>query len=207
MKYCHLTLEERREIYVLRERGLSIRAIARALARNSGTISRELKRNSGMLCYNYLNADRQYQKKLHMKKGGKYQNINLCKYITAGLSKRWSPEQISGRIRLDHSDEAAMRVSFGSIYRWIRKQYISPDANRQLRRHGKLPKFKRSRFPDAKPFNRREPEASSRERIGDWEMDTIVSAKHDLGGVLTMCDRKSRYCILSYMKNKKANCM
>jgi IS30 family transposase len=44
--YTHLTIEERENAMVLKEKGLSIRAIARTLNRTSSTISREFKRNS-----------------------------------------------------------------------------------------------------------------------------------------------------------------
>lgn len=43
-----------------------------------------------------------------------------------------------------------------------------------------------------------------RKRLGDWEVDTIVSSK--LGRtecLLSFCDRKSRYCGLVLLKNKK----
>ena len=47
MSYQHLTLEERYCLAEFREKGLSIRAIARILKRSPSTISRELKRNRG----------------------------------------------------------------------------------------------------------------------------------------------------------------
>ena len=45
MSYQHLTLEERYCLAEFREKGLSIRAIARILKRSPSTISRELRRN------------------------------------------------------------------------------------------------------------------------------------------------------------------
>ena len=47
MSYQHLTLEERYCLAEFREKGLSIRAIARMLKRSPSTISRELRRNRG----------------------------------------------------------------------------------------------------------------------------------------------------------------
>src|SRR3989304_4857097 len=44
--YHHLWGEERDHLAVLRSRGLSVRAIARALGRAPATLSRELKRNA-----------------------------------------------------------------------------------------------------------------------------------------------------------------
>jgi IS30 family transposase len=182
--------------------------VAKALNRNASTIARELKRNAetnddGTSQYNYLYANVWYLNRLHNQKGGKYQDAALTQYINARLSQRWSPEQISGRIKLDYSDEPTMRASFCSIYRWIRLQYLDCGAEVTMRRHGRKSKPKRSRFPGAKSVKSRTPEALNRQRIGDWELDTLVSAKGNMSGVLTMCDRKSRCCVLTPMRNAK----
>lgn len=46
MNYQHLTIEERACIYQFTQLGMTMREIGKALNRNVGTISRELKRNS-----------------------------------------------------------------------------------------------------------------------------------------------------------------
>lgn len=208
MKYTHLSIEERREIFILRERNVGLRAIARALNRNVGTISRELKRNineddNGDLQYSYIQANESYLEKLHEKKGGKYQDSALKQYILTSLSQHWSPEQISGRMELDYPDKLSMRIGFSTIYRWIHLGELEVNAKKILRRRKQRPKAKIKRFPDANLIKHRKQEASNRERLGDWEMDTIVSAKKDCSGILTMCDRKSRYCIIVFTRNSK----
>jgi len=45
--YTHLTREERYHIETLLKQKLSLNAIAKGMGRNKGTLSRELKRNSG----------------------------------------------------------------------------------------------------------------------------------------------------------------
>lgn len=96
-----------------------------------------------------------------------------------------------------------MRVSFSTIYRWVRLRYLEPGIEARLRRHRKRPKPKIKRFPGAKRVRDRDSEASSRERVGDWELDTIVSSKKDMSGLLTMRERKSRYCVMVYMRNMR----
>ena len=49
-------------------------------------------------------------------KGHKVMNYN---YIENDLNKTWSPEQISGRIRLEYKDDKSMNIEFKTIYRWI----------------------------------------------------------------------------------------
>lgn len=49
-------------------------------------------------------------------------------------------------------------------------------------------------------------EAYLRQRVGDWEIDTIVSSSLHCGyGLMTMCDRKTRYCKLFLIRNAKSN--
>jgi len=201
-------LDERREIFILQDKNIGVRGIARALNRSASTISRELKRNTtsdedAAPRYSYFEANTMYIDRRRVKKGGKFQYSDLTRYVVDNLTKRWSPEQISGRIEYDHPADQTMRVSFASIYRWIKLKYINVEAKAVLRRRGVTKKPKINRFPGAKSVRIRPEEASSRTRLGDWEMDTIVSAKRDMSGILTMCDRMSRYCIIRYMRNNK----
>ena len=65
MSYQHLTLEERYCLAEFREKGLSIRAIARMLKRSPSTISRELRRNRGKRGYHPYGA---YSKAKHRRR-------------------------------------------------------------------------------------------------------------------------------------------
>jgi IS30 family transposase len=53
-KYKQLTLEQRYQIYALKKEGLGQGAIARNLEVNKSTISREIKRNTGLKGYNIM---------------------------------------------------------------------------------------------------------------------------------------------------------
>ena len=98
MSYQHLRLEERYCLAEFREKGLSIRAIARILKRSPSTISRELRRNRGKRGYHPYGA---YSKAVHRRrmprrllKGFEAEKLE---YVVTALSQwHWNPEQIAG---------------------------------------------------------------------------------------------------------------
>ena len=65
---------------------------------------------------------------------GKSSNYKLIKYIEDGLNKTWSPEQISGRLRLEYKDDKSMKIGFKTIYRWIYKNTIAKGDIKKLER-------------------------------------------------------------------------
>ena len=106
MSYQHLTLEERYCLAEFREKGLSIRAIARMLKRSPSTISRELRRNRGKRGYHpygaYSKAKHRRRMPRRLLKGIEGEKLE---YVMRALSEwHWSPEQIAGRWRKEHPD-------------------------------------------------------------------------------------------------------
>jgi len=96
-----LTFAEREEIAVSRAGGESMRSIARRLGRSPSTVSRELSRNSDRAgCYRattahahaYVRASRPKPSKLAV-------TPRLRRQVEEDLSRRYSPEQIVGRLR------------------------------------------------------------------------------------------------------------
>ena len=51
-------------------------------------------------------------------------------------------------------------------------------------------------LPERTSIEDRPPEINGRERMGDWEMDCVVSGRSGKGGLLVMVDRRSRYTLL-----------
>ena len=185
--------------------------MARELNRNPSTICRELKRNIAIQEdqtreYNYRNAQKQYLTKIHMKRSGKYSSIKLAEYVRSHLLQTWSPEQIAGRIRQDYPDDMGMRVSHSTIYRWLHLGRLEQATAVKLRHERHRHRTHKARYPGIKLLEKRCMEAYRRQRVGDWELDTIVSSSlHCHSGLLTMCDRKSRYCMLFLLRNTKSN--
>ena len=113
-----LTFSEREEIALARAGGESMRAIAGRLGRSPSTISRELARNAGggggyrattAHTLAYHRASRPKPAKLAV-------NQQLRAKVEEDLRRRYSPEQIAGRLRRQFPDDPEMRVSAETIY-------------------------------------------------------------------------------------------
>ncbi len=116
--YTHLSFSERKEITLLLKQGIGINAIGRAIGRPGSTISREVARNA-------LSEGRYQRTAAH----GSYhlRRERLCKleidgvlqaYILARLSEGWSPQQVSGRLRLGLEKNLGL-ISTEAIYSWL----------------------------------------------------------------------------------------
>ena len=138
-----LTFAEREEIALARAGGESMRAIARRLGRSPSTISRELSRNTGRAgCYQATTAQA-YVRASRPKPSKLVTNLQLRRKVEEDLRRRYSLEQIVGRLRREFPDDPEMRVSPETIYQSLYLQ--SRGALRRARRSERL----RSLF---KPF-------------------------------------------------------
>src|SRR5690606_4468418 len=98
--------------------GLSIRAIAHQLDRAPSTVSREIARNGGRGHYRALPADeRALKAALRPKRCLLEQNRSLRYAVERKLRREWSPEQVSGWLKIRYADDESMRVSHETIYR------------------------------------------------------------------------------------------
>lgn len=131
-------------------------------------------------------------------------DTELRSFVIESLKKYWPPEAIVGVLKRDNPE---LKLSFTTIYRAIKdKKLEGITARTHLRRRGKLKYAKRSRFNTIQPEHviaDREEAANNRERIGDWEGDTVVGARGK-GGLVTLTDRKSRFLKLRKKTNMSA---
>lgn len=125
------------------------------------------------------------------------------------LQYQWSPEQIS--FRLKH-EKNPIQISYATIYRGIYRGFLeegklSPEQRgvaRKLRHRGKT-RHKNgcieTRGKISHHISERPEQANQRERIGDWEADTVagVTGKACL---VTLVDRKSRYLLCEKVAKK-----
>ena len=205
MSYTQLTAEERYQISILMAVGLNKSDIADFLGRNKATIYREVRRNSGKRGYrpkqaNDLAVERQAAKSpLRISQ----KTWDLVKGL---IRKRWSPEQISGRLLL----EQGISISFEWIYQYIYedKNFFGGDLYTFLRCQKKRRKRygsynRRGCIPNQVSIDERPPAVDNKSRIGDWEGDTVIGKNHK-GALVTLVERKSLYAVLSSVKNKTA---
>ena len=113
-----LTFAEREEIALARARGETIRVIARRLGRSPSTISRELRRNADRGGgYRATTAHAlAYERASRPKPAKLAANLALRELVQDDLLKRYSPEQIAGRLRRQFPDDPEMWVSAETIY-------------------------------------------------------------------------------------------
>ena len=127
--YTHLTPFEREKILFFLAEGKSITEIAHLLKRSKSTISRELRRNAAPvnqpMPYCPLTAQALYKQRreaCHPHK--RLEHAPLHSYIQICiLEYHWSPEEIVGRIQLEHG---CRLVSVPTIYRAIHAGLLNP---------------------------------------------------------------------------------
>ncbi|MCW2646834.1 MAG: integrase [Pseudonocardiales bacterium] len=206
-----LSVEERIEIADLYRQGLSVRQIARRASRAPSTISRELRRNAhpGSGDYRPWAAQRRAARRRARPKPGRIaQNEQLRGEIAEGLRRRWSPEQISRRLRLQFPEQPEMHVTHETIYQALyvqgrgelrRELARCLRTGRAVRRPQRRPDERRSRFQSPMlMISERPAEVEDRAVPGHWEGDLILGARHQ-SAIATLVERSTRYVMLAHL--------
>lgn len=108
--------------------GESMRTIAALLGRSPSTISREVNRNGGPRRYRAIDADKVAWKRakrpIPLLLTG---NSELKKLVASKLSEDWSPEQISGWLKIEFPDDEGLCVTRNHISKHFHsdKRFIS----------------------------------------------------------------------------------
>jgi IS30 family transposase len=201
-----LSFREREQISRGLAAGRSLRAIARELGRAASTISREIGRSGGRKRYRALAAERAACRRLARPKPTKLgRNQLLCEAVEAGLAARWSPQQISARLRHAYPDQPELRVSHETIYKALYVQSRGElrrqlTANLRSQRTGRRPRAKglakRGVIRGMVPIAERPPAVDARRVPGHWEGDLLVG-KHNRSFVATLVERRTRYVLLA----------
>ena len=202
--YTHLAPEER---YYIKERlkaGDSRSEIARSLGRSPSTVSRELKRNTGLRGYRPKQAQRLADGRHAARRRGVRLTEEVRSQVVEKLCADWSPEQISGRMRM----EGDAWVSHETIYKmvWSDKRgggdlhtHLRHSPNKRRKRYGK--NDFRGRIPGRVDISERPDEVGERARFGHWEGDTVIGSRHR-GGLVTLAERKSRLLLAGRISRK-----
>lgn len=209
--YQQLSFEDRCELARLFANGSSVRQIAAALDRSPSTISRELKRNGGAQV-GYRSSYANQQSRARRWKGCRLEREeSLRAAVMERLASGWSPEQIAGRLALEHGRKV---ISYESIYRFIYAQLARTKDYRWRRclPRGKSKRGCRSRkggggspnFIEGRVSLANRPiEASDRKTSGHWEADLMMFAKYGQA-ILTVHERKSRLLLAIRLASKAA---
>jgi transposase, IS30 family len=207
MKWKNINETERDEIFILRDKGYSMRSIAKSLNRSPNTISYELKHNKTTGTYDSHKAHaksrlRKRMRKLQWKKID--QNRGLRQYVIDGLKNGWNPDEIAGRMEREKKPYYASK---NSIYRWLRssrgERYCKFLYSKRRYVKKRKEKTKRILIPNRISIHKRFKGAMNRTRYGHWEADTVVGKKNTPGGVKTAIERKTRVFQARIVKSMK----
>jgi IS30 family transposase len=205
----YLSFGEREEIALGRAGGESIRSISRRLGRSASTISRELVRNGdGKGAYRATVAHPlAYERAGRPKPAKLVTNVVLRARVELDLEKKYSPEQIAGRLRDDHPDDPEMWVSTETIYQSLYVQSrggLRRDlakclrTGRALRQPNRQAVRKSRVLPDMINIAERPAEADDRAVPGHWEGDLLIG-KANASAIGTLVERTTGYTMLVHL--------
>jgi IS30 family transposase len=203
-----LTLAEREDISRGIASGSSIREIAKGLQRAASTVSREVARHGGRPRYRANEADHQaWESALRPRVCLLATHRKLRTIVARKLSLDWSPQQISGWLKIRYPKNESMRVSHETIYRslfiqargTLKKELIQHLRSKRLirrSRHGQS----RGQIVDAISIRERPAEIEDRAIPGHWEGDLLNGTKNS--HIATLVERHSRFTILVKVPSK-----
>jgi len=201
MSYSQLTQEQRYLIYNLLKIGFNQTKIAQLVSVHRSTISRELRRNTGKRGYRHIQAQRKAQQRRNKSKKRILPRDWVL--IDRHLQMDFSPEQTSHWVL----DNYGIQVSPEWIYKhiWEDKRQ-GGELYKHLRRKKKYRKRSqkgdnRGKIPNQKSIEERPVTVEARERVGDWEADTIIG-KSMKGAIVTLVDRKSRFLLMGLVAQR-----
>ena len=173
--------------------------------RNVSTISRELKRNrSNNGRYAAYHAQSYYRGRLRRSRSGTNFNTKQWQQVFKLLAKQFSPEQISGLLKL----EGSLNISHETIYKyiWIDKGH-GGELYKELRGSGKKrrkrynSKDSRGRLAGKKMIDMRPTEVEKRLQLGHWEIDTVHGSGRK--AIVTIVERATGYVLIGQLDSKR----
>ena len=215
MKYQHLSIEEREKIQLGLWEKRSIRSIAKDLQRSPSAVSREISRNLPPELHRYaprLANERAMANRKIRGRTERLKNDIIRNYVISHLKRRWSPEQIANKMRIDLGEAISHEAIYQFIYAQIYQNgwgYLKPgheDLRPYLRFRRKRRARKGMRNPQKCRYERglsikqRPVIVEERARIGDWEGDTVVSKNHR-PGLNTLVERKTGLVLMTKLSD------
>lgn len=183
------------QIEVLRRSGKSIRGVAKVLGRSPNTISRELKEKTVKEIYDPKKAQ---QKTYVRRQKSKRECMKVAKdrylswFVDTHVRQRWSPERMSGYLRL-----MGYEVSTKAIYTFIRSRSL--DGYLLYTKRKRKQKKHTPQWADGRKYIDTRPDS---EDYGHFEADFIVSAKNS-ASLLVVVEKYTRHTWIEWLPNRK----
>jgi IS30 family transposase len=192
--------------------------IAKTLGRSHTSVSREMRKNFPLERKVYsprLAQERAKKNTEHRGRKDRLKSEEVRSYVIKHLRRRWSPEQISIRIKIDLKET----ISYEAIYQYVYSRVCNgnnltksntEDLRPYLRRRRRIHRPKDSRRcqrifkPYGTSIEDRPEVVNLRKRIGDWEGDTVESKDHK-PGINTLVERKVGYVMITRLKDKTSS--
>jgi IS30 family transposase len=210
-KYRQLAYKDRVYIEVLNAERKSKQEIAERLGCDVTTVWREYRRGttskSGYFVdHCYAAANGEVSRRQAASRRGRKPKLTgqVLEYVLSRLKLKWSPEQISGRMKLD----GVGKVSHETIYKFIYQDKLAGGdlyvhlrwgRKRRKRRFG-VPRI-RADILNRKNISQRSREINERSRIGDWERDLMFGNSRK-SALITFVERKSLLTIVRKVESK-----
>lgn len=204
----HITKEQRYTIATMKENGYRNSEIAKAIGKHKSSIGRELKRNNDKrsgACKAVLAQRKADERKQDKPKCIRF-TPEMKAYVDTKIKEDWSPEEISGRAKLEGKD----CVSHEAIYQHIwQDKKVGGLLYTHLRRHGRKyrkrggMKDTRGIIKDRRSIDDRPKIVDEKLRFGDLEIDTVIGKNHK-GALLTINDRFTSLVWIRKLKGKHA---
>lgn len=211
--YQQLSNEERLYIEHSLRAGKKQNQIAQELQRHPSTISREIRRNMFARSYLYTHHWACYISK--WRKRSKLRALSeknlkmkgcLVEQVRELLQKYLSPQQISEYLKRHHK----IKISHETIYRYIHEESQRKEKLKGFLRHGRKKRRKAygsgarvSKIPNRVGIANRPRIVESKQRIGDWECDTIIGGDRK-AALVSIVERKSLFTLIAVVQRKTA---
>ena len=217
--YRRLTVHDRETIGLMLAAKHTLTEIADELGMHKSTISREQRRHATRKgLYRPLHAQARAEetaRTAHMRPRKLSQPGPLRRFVVAGLKQKWSPQEISSRLRRDHPDDPVMSVSAETIYQSLFVQ-ARGSLKRELTVHLRTQRTRRSsqsrrveaaacgrgRLAGTISIRERPAEAEDRAVPGHWEGDLIIGA-NNASAIGTLVERSTRFVMLIHLPRRR----
>ena len=193
--YKQLTQEQRYQIYALLKTKNNMTKIAKVIGVHKSTVQREISRNMSKRGYRPKKAHEMAKRK--QQKAKPRISIETWALVEDLIRKDFSPEQISGRLKIAYG----IKISHEWIYQYILSdKKFGGDLYRHLRCRKKRRKRygsydRRGKIPNRISIEERPDVINDRLRVGDWEVDTLFGRGHK-HVIVTLTERRSRMALV-----------